>query len=307
MKALITGITGFVGRHLERFLKDKAEVYGTSRANRSENHIFRVDFQSETEIAELMNKLEPTHIFHLAGLSSVKDSWERKTDFIEANVMGTIHLLEAVRKTNRGIKVVTIGSSEEYGKIPPELDKVSEEMRLDPSSPYGISKSAVSMLAKLYHESYGLDITHARPFNHIGPGQRQGFVTTDFAYQIALINKGKTKTAAMRVGNLKVARDFTDVRDIAEAYYLLACSGTAGEIYNVCTGKGVYIEEILEILSNFSDKKIEYEVDPARLRVADVPRLVGNPEKLMILTGWKPKKKLEDTLRDIYHHCLKAL
>ncbi|MFF2448912.1 GDP-mannose 4,6-dehydratase [Neobacillus sp. NPDC058068] len=302
MKALITGITGFVGKHLEALLKDKADVYGTSRLNRSEKHIFEVDFSEETKIIELIKTIKPTHIFHLAGLSNVKDSWNHKADFIQGNVIGTIHLLEAVRKADHQINVLTVGSSEEYGLIPQGLDKVTEETALNPVSPYGISKSAIGMLVNLYHKSYGLNVIHARPFNHIGPGQRLGFVTSDFAYQIALINKGITKDSILRIGNLNTVRDFTDVRDIVEAYYHIACSGEAGEAYNVCTGQGVFIQDILETFISFSNKKINVLVDPSKLRVAEMSRLVGDPGKLFKLTGWKPQQKLEDTLKDIYDY-----
>jgi len=305
MRALITGINGFVGKHLEIFLKDKADVYGTSRFNRDEKHIFEVDLLSEAKIIELLEEIKPTHIFHLAGLSNVKDSWEHKADFIQGNVIGTINLLEAVRKTDNQIKVVTVGSSEEYGSVS-ELEKVSERTKLNPISPYGISKCAISMLVNLYHMSYGLNVTHARPFNHIGPGQKRGFVTTDFAYQIAMISKGKTKDTIMRIGNLQTIRDFTDVRDIVEAYYYIGLHGTAGEVYNVCSGKGVYIKDILGILLSFSKEKIHLVVDPSRMRTADIPRLVGDPEKIFKLTGWKPKWKLKETLAEIYDECLKV-
>lgn len=307
MKALITGISGFVGKHLEVYLKDKADVYGTSRLNRNEKHIFEVDFRSETEIIELMKTIKPTHVFHLAGLSNVKDSWNHKADFIQGNVIGTIHLLEAIRKVDNQIKVLTVGSSEEYGHIPKGLYKITEETELNPVSPYGISKSAISMLVKLYFKSYGLNITHARPFNHIGQGQRLGFVTSDFAYQIALINKGITKDSIIQIGNLKTARDFTDVWDIVEAYFHIACFGEAGEAYNVCTGKAVYVQDLLETLIGFSNKNINLVVDPSRMRVVDIPQLVGDPEKLFTLTGWKPKRKLEDTLKDIYDYWIGIL
>lgn len=304
MRALITGINGFVGKQLELFLKDKADVYGTSRVNRVEKHIFVVDLLSEAKIIELIERIKPTHIFHLAGLSNVKESWEHKADFIHGNVIGTINLLEAVRKTDNHIKVMTVGSSEEYGRVQERLNKVSEKTKLNPVSPYGISKCAISMLVNLYHNSYGLNVTHARPFNHIGPGQKLGFVTTDFAYQIALISKGNTKEQIMRIGNLQSIRDFTDVRDIVEAYYNIACYGKAGEAYNVCTGEGIKIQDILEILIGFSNRKIKLIVDSSRMRAADIPKLVGDPEKIKKLTGWKPKWKLEETLRDIYDEWL---
>jgi GDP-4-dehydro-6-deoxy-D-mannose reductase len=302
MKALITGITGFVGKHLAAFLQDKADVYGTSRINRGEKHIFELTLMSEMETVKLLEKIKPTHIFHLAGLSNVKDSWEYKADFIQGNVIGTVHLLEAVRKVDRQIKVISVGSSEEYGIIPAGVNKVKEETPLHPINPYGISKCAISMLVQLYNKSYGLNVIHVRPFNHIGPGQREGFVSTDFAYQIARINSGTAKENKISIGNLQTIRDFTDVRDIVAAYYEIALFGKAGDVYNVCTGQAVNIQEILDILLSFSKKSIEVTVDPNKMRASEIPRLVGDPKKLFSLTEWRPKRKLKDTLRDIYHY-----
>lgn len=307
MRALITGITGFAGKHLEYFLRDKAEVYGTSRTPNPEKHIFVMDLLSEGDISEIIKKVKPTHIFHLAGLSNVKNSWEHKADFIQANVMGTINLLEAVRKADYPIRVIAIGSSEEYGIVPAELEQVCEETPLHPVSPYGISKSAIHMLVNLYHKSYGLEVIHARPFNHIGPDQKRGFVTTDFAYQIALINKGRTKDSTIRIGNLDVVRDFTDVRDIVEAYYHIACLGKAGVTYNVCKGKGIRIQDLLDVLLGFSGEKINLIVDPDKLRIVDIPRLVGDPRKLLSLTDWRPQRRMENTLKEIYEFWLNEL
>ncbi|MGG1073103.1 GDP-mannose 4,6-dehydratase [Priestia megaterium] len=304
MKVLITGIKGFVGRHLEDFLKDKAEVFGTSRADHYEKHIFKLSLLSELETTKLIEKIRPTHIFHLAGLSNVKDSWENKGEFIQGNVINTIHLLESVKKVDKNIRVITIGSSEEYGIIPNEIEKVHERTPLSPINPYGISKSMISMLIKLYNKSYGLNVIHVRPFNHIGPGQKLGFVTTDFAYQIAMINKGKTKDNKINIGNLESIRDFTDVRDIVEAYYQIGRYGEAGEIYNICTGKGISIQDILNILLSFSKSSIEVVINPQQIRVSEIQRLVGDPRKILNLTSWKPKRKLEDTLKDIYTHWL---
>lgn len=303
MKVLITGITGFVGQHLETFLRDKADVYGTSRVNRGKKHIFELDLLTENEV----KKVNPTHIFHLAGLSNVRESWEHKADFIQGNVIGTIHLLEAVRKSDQQIKVITIGSSEEYGAIPKGVEQVREETPLNPINPYGISKCMINMLTIFYYKTYRLNVTHVRPFNHIGPGQRLGFVTTDFAYQIALINKGLTKEDVISIGNLQVIRDFTDVRDIVKAYYEIGLSGKPGEVYNVCTGKGVSIQDILNILLSFSNRTIQVITDPKKMRMVDNPRLVGDPGKLFRLTRWTPKQKLDDTLRDIYHYCFNKL
>ncbi|MBY0074704.1 GDP-mannose 4,6-dehydratase [Priestia aryabhattai] len=302
MKALITGINGFVGKHLEYFLKDRADVFGTSRIDHSERNIFKLCLLSEFDTVRLIEKVKPTHIFHLAGLSNVKESWENKEAFIQGNVIGTINLLEAVRKVDKNIRVITVGSSEEYGIVPKGIEKVHEEIPLSPINPYGISKSAISMLIKLYNKSYGLDVIHARPFNHIGPGQRLGFVTTDFAYQIAMINKRKTQGNRMSIGNLEAIRDFTDVRDIVEAYYQLGQYGEAGEIYNICTGKGISIQSILNTLLSFSTVDIEIVIDSQKIRVSDIQSLVGDPKKLSQLTAWKPKRTIENTLEDIYNY-----
>ncbi|PLR76600.1 GDP-mannose 4,6 dehydratase [Bacillus sp. V3-13] len=304
MKALITGIKGFVGKHLEQYLEDKADVFGTSRIEHPEKNIFKISFLSEWEMIRLIEKIKPTHIFHLAGFSSVKDSWENKQAVIQGNVIATIHLLEAVRKVDGKIRIITVGSSEEYGIVPDDIEKVHEEIPLSPVNPYGVSKSMVSMLAKMYFKFYGLNVIHARSFNHIGSGQRLGFVTTDFAHQIAMINKGKAKDNIMNVGNLETIRDFADVEDIAEAYYQLGRYGKAGEIYNVCTGEGTSIRDILNILLSFSKVNIEVVVDPEKIRISEIQKLVGDPDKLVKDTDWKPKRELEQTLKNIYEQWL---
>ncbi|RSK52912.1 GDP-mannose 4,6-dehydratase [Bacillus canaveralius] len=304
MKVLITGIKGFVGKHLEEYLKDKADVFGTSRADYPEKNIFKISFLSEWEIIRLMEKINPTHVFHLAGFSSVKDSWENKQAVIAGNVTGTIHLLEAVRKVDDKIRIITVGSSEEYGIVPDGIEKVHEGIPLSPVNPYGVSKSMVSMLAKMYFKFYGLNVIHARSFNHIGSGQRLGFVTTDFAHQIAVINKRNTKDNTMNVGNLDTIRDFAAVEDIADAYYHLGRYGKAGEIYNVCTGEGASIRDILNILLSFSKVNIEVMVDPEKIRTSEIQKLVGDPNKIIKDTNWRPKRQLEQTLKNIYEQWL---
>ena len=299
MKALITGVSGFVGQHLQQYLSlQSIPVYGTSRIRRKEKNWIVLDLLSQEEIVSLLKDIQPSHIFHLAGISNVKYSWAERREVMEANIITTINLLEAVKKVNKGIRVITIGSSEEYGRT--VKIKVSENDLLNPISPYGISKTAVSMLARQYYTADNMNVIHVRPFNHIGPGQRLGFVTSDFAHQIALINKSKTKQRIMKIGNLDTIRDFTDVRDIVAAYYEIAVNGNAGQIYNVCSGKGTEIKEILNILLDFSKTPIEIVVDDSKMRPSEIVTLIGCNEKLLKETKWKPLISIEKSLHDIY-------
>lgn len=303
MRALITGISGFVGQYLEKLLINHANtVFGTSRTERNEKNYFCVNLFSEQEIALLLKKIKPSHIFHLAGISNVKQSWTARREVIEANTIATINLLEAVKKTDRNIRVITIGSSEEYGSIENGNKKITEESQLNPISPYGVSKVAVSMLIKQSHKADNLDVIHVRPFNHIGPGQRLEFVTSDFANQIALINTCKAQKNQMKIGNLEAIRDFTDVRDIVAAYYEIAIHGIAGEVYNVCSGTGTKIQKILETFLSFSKVPIEIVQDLSKIRPSEVPVMIGSNEKLVNQINWKPKIPLESSLYDIYQY-----
>ncbi|MBO1578124.1 GDP-mannose 4,6-dehydratase [Bacillus sp. XF8] len=309
MKALITGVTGFVGHHLQSTLiAEGAEVFGTSRQSHLYKNIYQLDLQRQDEVVSLLKRISPTHIFHLAGMSNVKDSWANVSKTIEANTIGTINLLEAVKEVNKNIRVITIGSSEEYGKvITNNYSKISETTLLNPLSPYGTSKAAIGMLIKQYYKGFGLNVIHVRPFNHIGPGQKLGFVTSDFAHQIALINNGNTNCNKIKVGNLESFRDFTDVRDIVRAYYMIALKGCAGEIYNVCSGTSTSIQEILNILLSFSNKKIDIETNPDKMRPSDIPYFIGDYTKIKNLTEWEPKISIHQSLQDIYQYWLSTL
>ncbi|HWO75367.1 MAG TPA: GDP-mannose 4,6-dehydratase [Bacillus sp. (in: firmicutes)] len=305
MRALITGISGFVGQFLEkRLLRDSNIVYGTTRSQKMSNNYIILNLLSEQDIVNLLKDIKPSHIFHLAGISNVKQSWSHRIHAIESNTIATITLLEAVKKVNRDIRVITIGSSEEYGYTATNSKPISEDSALRPISPYGVSKAAISMLVRQYYKADQLDVIHLRPFNHIGPGQSLGFVTSDFAYQIALINKNKQEKNQIEVGNLEAIRDFTDVRDIAEAYYKVAKHGKSGEIYNVCSGTGVKINKILDILLSFSDKQIEIITDESKMRPSEVPIMVGSNEKIQKQLQWAPKISLKSSLYDIYQYWL---
>lgn len=304
-RVLVTGASGFVGKHLVEYLLNyNLEIWGTTRVphiNLIVNprvHWITLQLLNSSQTRQALKQIQPDYVFHLAGQSNVRDSWSHKVITFESNLIGTIHLLESVQESYPEAMVITVGSSEEYGMVSEEQIPISEDVPPNPKSPYGVSKLAISYLVKQYVQTYGMRVIHARPFNHIGPGQDLGFVTTDFAKQIVSIELGLEENPIL-VGNLDAARDFTDVRDIVRAYWLLAERGSEGEIYNVCSGEGIKISTLVEELSARSKKKIDIVQDPSKIRPLDVPLYMGDNAKIMNDTGWSPKIPLSKTLDDI--------
>jgi len=215
--------------------------------------------------------------------------------------MGTVRLLDEIVRLGINPRILLAGSAEEYGKVTPEQIPIRETNPLNPSSPYGASKAAVSLLFKQYCTKFGLPVLYVRAFNHIGPGQAPGFVTVDFAKQIAEIEAGK-REPVMKVGNLEARRDFTDVRDVVGAYWILIREGSPGEVYNVASGTAPAIKEILEILLQKASVKIEVLKDQTRMRPSDVPILLGDIAKIKAKTGWEPTISLDRSLEDILNY-----
>lgn len=303
MRALITGVNGFVGSHLEEWLKvQNIEVWGTSRirADIQDDSLNRVqlDFNDEEEIIKILNDIKPDMIFHLAAQSSVKKSWDSIAVTLEANVINTAVFYEAIRRSEIAgtTKVLSIGSSEEYGIISADKIPIKENSFLNPINPYGMSKVSQFMLTKLY-ASLGMHVVHVRPFNHIGPGQSLGFVTTDFSNQIAKIEAGIIEPK-MSVGNLSAKRDFLDVRDIVRAYEKIIHSGIPGEVYNICSGTPLAISDVLDNLIKLSTCNIQVSTDKNLLRNVDIPLYVGSNEKIKSLINWEQEIPIEKTLAD---------
>lgn len=310
MRALVTGITGFVGRYLaDHLIEQGFEVWGTTRKPSAELvqdgqvNIITLDLNNQLSITDVINEIGPDQVFHLAGQSNVKRSWDHKIDTFEANVNQTIHLLEAIRNSEhcRNIRILTVGSAEEYGRVLPEEMPIKEENALRPMSPYGVTKATISMLAQQYHRAYGLNIVHVRPFNHIGPCQGTGFVTADFAKQLAQIEAGLSSNE-FRVGNLDALRDFLDVRDIVRAYSLIISGGQAGEVYNVCSGHPVSIQSILNFYMSEAVVPIHIIKDESLLRPIDMPLYVGSNEKLKNRIQWGVTIDIEESLTAIMNY-----
>lgn len=309
MRALVTGASGFAGSHLCEHLLGQpgGEVYAVCLAACSTENLDPVrerltilsgDLLEASWAAEIVAQVRPEAVFHLAALSSPQASFVDPWGTLANNIAVQLHLFEAIRQAGIDPVVLVVGSGEEYGMVRPAEVPVDEDTPLRPANPYAVSKVTQDYLALQYHISYGLRTVRVRPFNHIGPRQALGFVTSDFAHQIAEIEAGR-RPPVVRVGNLAARRDFTDVRDIVRAYSLAVTRGEPGAVYNIGSDTAVSIEEILGCLLRLSSAAIRVETDPARMRPSDVPLLVCDSARFRQRTGWAPHIPLEQSLRDI--------
>jgi len=314
LKVLISGATGFVGHHLIDVLSSpRYEIYGTSFPDKPENddryrgkNISYLDIRSEQEVFETIKRTQPDWIFHLAATSNVRHSWEQRSETLETNIMGTFYLFEAVRKFFPQARILFVSSSDVYGILVPTEKALKEEDSFHVVNPYAFTKVSGEILSKFYAEIENLDIVIARSFPHTGPGQSPDFVCSDWASQIARIEKGLARSV-IEVGNLSGKRDFTDVRDVVRAYALLMEKGRRGEVYNVCSGKAVALREILDLLLSFSSQKIEVQVDSNKLRKADIPLLLGENQKVKKETSWEPEVPLKQSLHDLLEYWRKRV
>ena len=308
MRTLITGAAGFVGLHLARYLLESdpdAEVWGMvwpgagreGLANLPPTmHVEDGELRDAASLGRVLRAARPDVVFHLAAASTVASSWAAPTEAMEVNAVGQINLLEGIRKLGLAPRVVVACSAEAYGRAAHR--PVSEDAPLAPLSPYAVSKAAQDLIAAQYHAAYGLDTIRLRLFNHTGPGRPERFVASSFARQIAEIERG-ARPPLLRVGNLDVVRDFTDVRDVVRAYRLAAERGRPGAVYNVCSGAKVSVRELLGTLLEVAGVEAEVEVDPELLRPAEIPAVWGDHGRLTADTGWRPAIPLERTLADL--------
>jgi len=306
MKVLITGVAGFVGGHLVDHLRARhpgTEIVGLdnrpgNRVRALKLEVAAVDLTNAEAVASALGRLQPDRIVHLAAQSSPQRSWEDPAGTFQANVLGLLHLLEGVRAHGLCPRILVVGSAEEYGRVEASDLPLEEEAPLRPLTPYAVSKVAQGYLALQYALSTGLPVMRTRTFHHTGPRRGEAFAESSFARQLAEIEAGR-RPAALEVGNLDAVRDFTDVRDVVRAYWSLLEQGEPGQVYNVCSGKGRRVRELLDILISLTGLEVEVRVDPLRLRPADVPVLVGDGRRLREATGWEPAIPLEHTLRDL--------
>jgi len=301
-RVLVTGATGFVGRHLVRLLRERGDlVAGTCFPDHpgcDDRDLVRLDLRSEDGLETVVDQAAPERVFHLAAVSNVRQSWDRRRETIETNLLGTSNLLEAVRKRAPGARVLFLSSSDVYGVLAARETPFTEEDPCIVVNPYSFTKVAGELLVRFYVEVEKLDVVIARAFPHTGPGQAADFVFSDWASQVARVERGEAPSL-LEVGNLDIRRDYSDVRDIVRAYALLMDKGRRGEVYNVCSGRAVSLREGLEALLSLSSRPIEVRQDAARLRKTDIPTLAGDGAKLRRETGWAPEIPFARTLADL--------
>lgn len=299
MKALITGSSGFIGSHLTAELE--ANGYEVVRCDLKETKdTVAMDIMNPEMIQSVLEKHQPDVIINMAGQANVGLSWKKPQLTVQLNTVGLINILETVRAVNPKIRVIAVGSSDEYGNLKEIGANVTEDIPVKPITPYAISKQAQELFAQLYVRSYGMDICMIRLFNLGGPGQAKGYMISDFASGIAEVEAGKKEF--MSVGNLESARDFTHVKDACRAVRLIVEKGHTGEVYNISSGTTHKAQEVLDKLVGMANKSIEVKQDPARMRPSDTPVVCGNHDKLTAHTGWQPELGLDQILADALNY-----
>ena len=315
MRALVTGVSGFVGGHLcEHLVAEGDLVVGISASGRWPpalahlNRSVRIESLDladvdESQLADLVKRKQPEAIYHLAAQSNPQASLSDPRGTWALNLGATLNLLEAVRIAvlEPRPRVILVSSGVCYGNPAPEYLPVNEDCPLRPNNPYAASKAAADLLGIQHHLAHGTDVVMVRPFNHAGPRQSSKYVLAALAQQVAEVEAGRKDR--VEVGNLEVVRDFTDVRDVVRGYRLLAQRGRPGEIYNLGSGRGTKLTAALDHLISLSRRPVEVKVDAARLRAVDQPLLIADAGKLREATRWEPAYSMEQTLSDMLDDC----
>ena len=293
MRALITGGTGFAGSHLtEACAAAGDDVVQLARSGGD----VTADLTDADATLRAIAEAAPDVVYHLAAQAHVGRSWDDPVATLQANLAMTVNVLEAVRQAAPGATVVAVSSGEVYG--PPDTLPVDESAALRPQNPYAVSKASGDLLARFYADAHGLRVVRPRAFNHAGPRQEPIYAIASFARQIAEgVEAGQTRIRIV-TGNPDTRRDYTDVRDVAAAYRLLAADGAVGEAYNVCSGRTASAAELVAALADAAGVEVDHVVDPARVRAHEVMEIRGTAAKLGAATGWAPSIPLETTLED---------
>lgn len=315
MKALITGVTGMIGKHLANvILENGCEVAGISRATSASRYVREVppykhytgDILDSAFLARVWHEVKPDVVYHLAAQAYNGASWEAEETTYALNVTGTRNVLTACREYSPKARLIPACSSAEYGFVPDDMIPIKEDSTpLRPITPYGVSKATTEMMARQFHLNYDLDVVLPRLFIHVGPDHPPATALQAFAMQLAKIKLGQ-QDPVMRVGNLSASRDFVDVRDGVRALAILAEQGASGQVYNVCSGQEWSIQQCLDMLIEIGGVEVDVQQDPALFRPSDEKVLLGDPSKLKAL-GWEPKIPFRQTLQDIFDNWMGRL
>lgn len=306
---LITGFSGFVSHHFVNLLGERetsAEVLGIDKNPPKSIHVKpgtlsinfeNVDLLQKDQLNKVIAKFKPDYVLHLASFSSVAYSWREPVNSFSNNTNIFLNLLEAFRAAQLNPRILSVGSSEEYGDV--DESPLTEEMPVNPISPYAVARVSQEMLSKVYVQGFGMNIIMTRSFNHIGPGQSEVFVIPSFIKQAIIAKAEGRKICELQTGDLSIIRDFVDVRDVVDAYYLLLDRGRSGSIYNICSGKGTSLKEMVEMIAEIVGVEIRIIRDSNLIRPNDNRRIIGSNEKLKRELGWKNNRSLYDSLKEI--------
>jgi GDP-4-dehydro-6-deoxy-D-mannose reductase len=308
-RILITGGTGFVGTHLVEHLlaHSDAEVHVTAfssdpsavAALLPSSQIHEINLTDSAATAELIAQIQPTQVYHLAAIATVSASFDQAEHVLVNNAQLQLSVLNALVKHAPTARVLAVSSAEVYGKVEENELPITENQPLKPVNPYAVSKATQDLLAQSYWLSHQLPIIRVRPFNHIGEGQVTAFVVPAFAKQIVAVERGLQEN--IQVGNLSSIRDFSDVKDVVAAYSLVLDRGTPGDVYNIASGQGKSIAEMLDLLISHSTATVEIIQDPTKMRPSDTPRTIGDATKVRQL-GWTPTHDLRETVGRILEY-----
>jgi GDP-4-dehydro-6-deoxy-D-mannose reductase len=315
-KILITGISGFVGGYCVDFLTshyNTIEIHGISRSKPAwdfvpvtperlnDHHFHLADLNDIPKIKSLIEEIQPDYILHLAAQSSVAESWKTPVSSFMNNTNIFLNIIDTVRLNDNGARVLSVGSSEQYGIVSEGNLPLTEDSPQCPANPYAVARVAQEQLARIYASGYGLDICCTRSFNHCGPGQTDRFVVSSIVKQFVKIAQG-LQDPVIHIGNGSIIRDFVDVHDVVEAYGLLLEQGKRGEVYNICSGKGRSIREIVTLLSEMYHIDVQVHQEQSQIRPIDNPRIIGSYTRIQNDIGWKPKISFEESLRSMYEY-----
>ena len=293
-RLLVTGRYGFVGTTLARMVETDAALAEWSLAEVPAS----LRITEPDEVEALIATAAPDAVIHLAARSLVPESFRDPASTIHVNLLGTLYLLQALKRHSFGGRMLFVGTGDVYGSVPESELPISEDTLPAPRNPYAVSKLAAEALCRQWAYTEGFEIVLARPFNHIGPGQSPTFAISDFAQQIAEIRLGR-RAPVLAVGDIDVARDFTDVRDVVKSYFALLELGASAETYNVCSGIERTVRSLIERMATIAGLDVAIEQDPARLRKAEQRRVRGDATKIFETTGWRASTPIDESLKAI--------
>lgn len=309
-KYFITGYSGFVAQHFMDYLEllqERVTVLGVdmNEVEEKKNYHFvqcsflKLNLLDAEGVNKILFEFQPDYLLHLASYSSVAYSWKNPVSAFVNNTNIFLNLVEQIRLLKLPCKVLSVGSSEEYGNVSESQLPVREETVTKATSPYAVARISQEMLSTIYAKDYNVDIVLTRSFNHIGAGQKDTFVVPSFAKKLVDIKKGLTCTDSIKVGNISLIRDFVDVRDVVRAYYLLLQHGKSGEAYNICTGVGTSLKQILMQMMQYLELSLTITADSNLIRPDDIKIVIGSNKKIFEEVGWQPEIPLEKSLADI--------